>query len=329
MNAKLNLSSSIFRFMSTVTKGVITIVASVLTAGFLSMAVAQTVEDSASVYEFVEAYQNTLNTRNAKATAAFFTEDADLMAFNLPVVHGRQAIENWWRNVWQSKFNRQEPGRKGTFIPSSVRFLADGVALVNIQATTGGKGLQTRKTRITFLLDRQNGNWLISAARGMPTERDSVELIRSLKASESLKPQIRALVSAYEEAFNTHDPAAISAFYTNDADIVVRNSPLIHSRSAILKWWRAYFAQLRPQSLDRNRWFESMRTILIIDKIRMITHDVALINITATAAARQTDAEPPPIRYARATWVIVREESKWLIASLRVLPSEEDRVIRR
>ncbi len=327
MNAKFNESSVLLHISNSMTTSIIISIILIVAACNV-MAEAQTVEDSASVYEFVEAYQDTLNTRNAEATAAFYTEDADLMAFNLPIVHGRQAIENWWRNVWQSKFNIQEPERTGKFIPNSVRFLADGVALVNIQTTSGGKGLQTRKTRITFLLDRQNGNWLISAARGMPSERDSVELIRSLKAVKSLKPQIRALVSAYEEAFNTHDPAAISAFYTNDADIVVRNSPLIHGRSAVLKWWHSYFGQLRPRWLDRKRWFESMRTILIIDEIRMMAPNVALINITGTAAVQQTDAEPP-IRYARATWVVVRKAGKWLISALRVLPSEEDHVIRR
>jgi uncharacterized protein (TIGR02246 family) len=319
---------SILKFVSIVTWTVTIITTIIFTTGFYSTTAAQAVQDTSSLYEFVKAYQNTLNTRNAEATAAFFTEDADLMAFNLPIVHGRQAIKNWWRNVWQSKFNIQEPERKGKFIPSSVRFLADGVALVNIQTTSGGKGLQTRKTRITFLLERQNGKWLISAARGMPSERDSVELIRSLRAVKFLKPQIRAFVSAYEEAFNTHDPAAISAFYTNDADIVIRNSPLIHGRSAVFKWWRSYFAQLRPRSLDRKRWFESMRTILIIDEIRMMAPNVALINITATAAVQQADAEPP-IRYARATWVIVHKAGEWLISALRVLPSEEDHVIRR
>ena len=316
------------------TSGFLFFILLTLLPAFSITIMAQTVEDSVSVYKFVEAYQQTINTHDPVALAAFFTDDADLMMFNLPGVHGRQAIENWWRDVWQSKFNKQEPGRKGKITLNSVRFIDDDVALANIETRTGGKDsmgvkLHTRKARGTWLLHRQNGNWLISSILGMPTERDSVELIRSLKASESLKPQIRAFVSAYEEAFDTHDPDAISGFYTNDADIVVRNSPLIHGRSAILKWWRAYFAQLRPQWLDRNRWFESMKTILIINKIRMITHDVALLNITGTAAARQTDTEPPPIRYARANWVIVREESGWLIASLRVLPSEEDRVIRR
>jgi len=334
MNAKPIWSSFKLKLKNIMTKATIIIATGVLSAGFSSKAVAQTVEDSTSVYKFVEAYQDTLNNRNAAATAAFFTEDADLMMFNLPGVHGRQAIRNWWQKVWQSKFNKQEPGRKGTIIPNSIRFLASDVALVNIETKTGGRDslgieLPIRGARGTWLLHRQNGSWLISAMRAMPTERDSIELIRSLKAEESLKPQIRAFVRAYEEAFDTHDPAAISTFYTNDADIVVRNSPLIHGRSAILKWWRAYFAQLRTKWLDQNRWFESMTTILIIDEIRMITHDVALINITGTGAALQADTEPPPIRYARATWVIVREKGVWRIASLRVLPSEEDRIIRR
>ena len=334
MSAKLIRSSSTLKLASVVTGAAVIIATGVFTAGFTGMAVAQTVEDSASVYTFVEAYQRTINTRDAAALAAFFTDDADLMMYNLPGVHGRQAIESWWQAVWQSKFNRQEVGRKETITLKSVRFLDDDVALANIQTKTGGRDslgaeLPVRRARGTWLLQRQKGNWLISALRAMPTERDSVELIRSLRASESLRPQIRAFVSRYEEVFNTHDPAAISTFYNNDADIVVRNSPLIHGRSAILKWWRAYFAKLRPKSLDRNPWFESMRTILIIDQIRMMAPNVALINITATAAMRQATAEPTPIRYARATWVVVCEANEWKIAALRVLTSEEDHIIRR
>lgn len=334
MSEKFSRLSSMLNFVGAIKTKALIITLYVLISGFSNMAVAQTVEDSASVYEFVEAYQRTINTHDPAALAAFFTEDADFVMFNLPGIQGRQAIENWWRDFWQSKFNKQEPGRRGTFNLNSVRFLADDVALANIETTTGGRDslgveLDTRKARGMWLLHRQNGKWLISAIRGMPTERDSVELIRSLKAAESLRPQIRAFVSAYEEVFNTHDPAAISTFYTNDADIVVRNSPLIHGRSAILKWWRAYFSKLRPQSLDRNRWFESMRTILIIDEIRMMAPNVALINITATAAAQQADAEPPPVRYARATWVVVRDASKWRIAALRVLPGKDDIIIRR
>ncbi|HER19546.1 MAG TPA: SgcJ/EcaC family oxidoreductase [Chromatiales bacterium] len=269
------------------------------------------------------------NTHDPSAVAAFFSEDADLVMGNLPAAHGRQEI----RDSWQAYFARQEPERRLTLEVSPVRFLAADAAIINVATTTGGRDRQgqelpARKFRGTWLWYRQSNDWLISAMRGFPTEEDRVELTPLLKTAEYLKPQIRALIRAYEDAFGTHDPAAISEFYTDDADIVVRNSPVIHGRPAILEWWRAYFSELRPQSLDRIRWFESMRTILIIDEVRMIAPDVALVNITATAAARQADSEPSPVRYARATWVLVREDGEWLIAALRVLPSEEDRIIR-
>lgn len=72
-----------------------------------------------------------------------------------------------------------------------------------------------------------------------------------------------------------------------------------------------------------------MRAILIFDDIRMLTSDVVQINITVTAAAGQPDAELSPLRYARATWVVVRQNGEWKISAIWVLPGEEDRIIRR
>jgi uncharacterized protein (TIGR02246 family) len=139
----------------------------------------------------------------------------------------------------------------------------------------------------------------------------------TVAAAAALRPHIRALVAAYEDTFDSHDPAAVSAFFTEDADIVVRNSAVIHGRQAILDWWRTYFSQPRPY-----------RTILIVDEIRMISPAVALINVIGTGAGLQADAEPLPVRYTRATWVVIRQEGDWLIAALRVLLSEDDRLIR-
>jgi uncharacterized protein (TIGR02246 family) len=290
---------------------------------------AQALTVSRDLLEYVQAYQSAFNTRDPVAIAAFFSEDADLVPGNLPALHGRGAIETWWRTY----FGRQEPERRGRFNVTSTRLLTPDVALVNLVTTSGGRGLggeavPVRKARTTWLLRRRDGQWLIEAARAMPTEMDHVELTPSLEAAESLRPQLRAFVAAYEDAFDTHDPSAVSAFYTDDADIVVRNSPVIHGRQAILDWWSTYFSGLRPRSLDRDSWFESMRTILIIDEIRMMAPEVALIDVIGTAAVPQAGSEPLPVRYTRATWVVVREEGDWRIAALRVLPSEDDRIIR-
>ena len=310
--------------------GAAIVATTLLIATVTGPASAQVVTDSAGLLDYVDAYQTALNTHDPAAVAAFFSDDADMVFYHLPALRGREAIESWWRTY----FERQEPERRGTFEVTSARLLTPGVALVNVATTTGGAGaggeaLPARKARGTWLLRRHGGDWVISAMRGFPTEQDSVELVPSLETVESLRPQIRALVREYEDAFNAHDPAAISAFYTDDADIVVRNSPVMDGPQAILDWWRAYFSEPGPHPHSRRNWYESMRAILIIDGIRMIAPDVALICITATAAPRRTDAEPMPIRDARATWVVVRDAGEWRIGALRVLPSEKDRVIRQ
>ena len=154
--------------------------------------------------------------------------------------------------------------------------------------------------------------------RAMPTEEDEVELNPSLEAAEDLRPQIRAFVGTYEDAFNRHDAEALSALYRNDADLVVRESPTVRGAKAIEDWWRTYFRQPRPYY-----------ALMVIEKIRMITDDVALLNVIGTGAPFEHTDQVEPVRTARATWVLARADGEWRIVALRVLPSEPDRVIRR
>ncbi len=280
-------------------------------------------QDSTELYKRVQEYQHTFNTRDAAALSEFFTEDADFLMFNLPEIRGRQAIENVWRSYWQSKFNKQEPGRKGKFILNLVRFFSSDVALVNIESITGGRDslgveLQTRKARGTWLLHRQNGNWLISALCGMPTEKDCVVLGASTETVKTLRPHIRAFVDAYEDAFNSHDPSAVSSFYRNNADIIVRNSSLIQGKQAIQDWWNNYFSKPRHY-----------KALFIIDEIRTISDDVVQVNLTATGAVPGTADKPQPLRETRAMWILVRGTEGWRIAALRVLPGKDDLIIRR
>lgn len=291
---------------------------SVLAAVLPSEATAQAAADSAALRKRVESYENTWNTHDPSAVAAFFTEDADFVMGNRPAVHGRQAIQEWWGTY----FSHQEPERRLTLEVKSARFVTDDVAVIIVATTTGGRDrhgqeLAPRRFRGAWVLQRRNGDWQISAMRGFPTEEDRVVLNASLGATEALRPQIRAFVDAYEDAFNSHDPSAVSVLFRNDADIIVRNGPVTHGQAAIQDWWRAYFSEPRPY-----------RALLIVDEIRMMNPDVALVNVFGTGAAGQAESQPSPVRYTRATWVLVREHDEWLIAALWVLPSEEDRVIR-
>jgi uncharacterized protein (TIGR02246 family) len=279
---------------------------------------AQAVGDLAGIRARTEAYLTAWNAHDAAALAELFAADADFVMGNQPVMLGRRAIREWW----QEYFANQEPERRLTLDVSSERLVAADVAVVTLETTTGGRdpegqALPARRFRGTWLWQRRGGTWLILAMRGLPREEDRVVLHASREAAEALSPDIRAFVADYADAFETHDPSAVSAFYRDDAEIIVRNSPLIRGRDAVRDWWRTYFSQPRPY-----------RVLLIVDRIRRIGPSVALVGITATGAVPRSEDRPLPLRYARATWVLARQAGDWRIAALWVLPSEDDAIVR-
>ena len=284
---------------------------------------AQSTKDSTELYKRIQEYQHTFNTRDAAALSEFFTEDADVVVGNLLKVKGRQAIENFWRNYWRSQFNKQEPGRRGTFTVNSLRKITTDVALINLLSVTGGRDtsgteLRTRRARGTWVVHRLDGEWLIASIIMMPALTDSVVIGASIETAESLRPHIREFVKAYEDAYDSHNPSMVTSFFQNNADIIVRNKPLVHGKQAIQEWWNSYF------STPRN-----FKVIMIIDEIRTITNDVVQVNLTVTGAIPGTEDKPQPLRQTSANWILVRESGEWRIAALRVLPGKEDRVIRR
>jgi uncharacterized protein (TIGR02246 family) len=280
---------------------------------------AQTAADSVAIQARIDAYRAAWDTHDASAVSAFFSDDADMVMGNQPEAIGRRAIEDTWRDY----FSNQEPERHLTLHVESLRFVAADVAVVNVATTTGGRDRQgrllSRRFRGAWVVQRRNGEWLISAMRGQPTEQDRVVLNESLATAEALQPEIRAFVDAYEDAFNSHAAPAVSAFYRDDADIIVRNGPLTHGRQAIQALWQTYFADERPY-----------RALFIVQDIRMITSRVALINFIVTGAALESSVQPVPVRYTRATWLLARggEAPGWLITAAWVLPSEEDEIVR-
>jgi uncharacterized protein (TIGR02246 family) len=126
--------------------------------------------------------------------------------------------------------------------------------------------------------------------------------------------KLHALVKAYEEVWNTHNAADVAVFFTADADMIIGNSPIAVGRDAIRDWWRNYFDQIHS---TRSGEFT-------IHSMRMITPDVALLNIESTTAGHGPNGEILPARKARGTWVLVRSSGNWLIAALRALPIEGD-----
>lgn len=126
--------------------------------------------------------------------------------------------------------------------------------------------------------------------------------------------ELRARVTAYERAWNTHDPSAVAAYFTTDADMLVGNLPSVDGRGAIQDWWTGYFANI---SGERNGSFA-------ISSMRLITSDVALVNVDSRTGGKDADGAELPTRLARGTWVMVHRDGEWLIAALRALPAQGD-----
>ena len=280
---------------------------------------AQAVGDSAVIRSRVAAYLEAWDAHDVPALGALFAEDADFVMGNQPAARGRREIEAWW----QTYFDRQEPERHLDLDVHPPRFLTPDVAIMSVTTTTGGtdsrgRDLLPRSFRGVWLWRRQGGVWLISAMRGLPLQEDRVSLNASLGAAETLRPGVRGFVAAYEEAFNAHDATLVTGFFSDDAEMIVRNSPVASGRDAIQAWWRAYFSAPRPY-----------RALLVIDDIRTIGPGVVLVNVTGTGDVRAPAVDQPiPLRYTRATWVLTAEAGEWRIAQLLVLPSEDDDIIR-
>jgi uncharacterized protein (TIGR02246 family) len=125
---------------------------------------------------------------------------------------------------------------------------------------------------------------------------------------------VRAFVDAYEKTWNTHEPSAVAAFFSEDADFIVGNGPRIVGRAAVEKWWRSYFS-----GIDDAR-----RGTFAIASLRAVTPDVVLINIDSTTAGRDGSGRSLPTRVARGTWLVARDNGKWQISAFRALPAEGD-----
>jgi uncharacterized protein (TIGR02246 family) len=121
-------------------------------------------------------------------------------------------------------------------------------------------------------------------------------------------------VAAYATAWNTHQAAAVAAFFADDADMIMGNSAVVSGRPAIEEWWGAYFVANPP---PRPGQFS-------VTGFRPLAPGVAIIDV-ATLTGRPGSDDPAMIaRRARGTWVMVDEDGEWKILLLRGLPAEGD-----
>ncbi|MEJ2757762.1 MAG: SgcJ/EcaC family oxidoreductase [Anaerolineales bacterium] len=119
-------------------------------------------------------------------------------------------------------------------------------------------------------------------------------------------------VEAYQQAWNTHQASAVAAFFTPDADMIIGNGPRFVGREAIQNSWEGYFDKI---AATRQGTFT-------VETYKMLTPDVAILNIHSTTFGHDAAGQEMPTRLARGTWVMVWRAGDWWISALRALPEQ-------
>ena len=111
--------------------------------------------------------------------------------------------------------------------------------------------------------------------------------------------EVRALAMMYDEAINKQDPAAVAAFYTEDA-VYVAHHGTFHGRQAIEKTYAGYF----------QHW-HSIHYVSTVNRLIAVGNEVRAFG-TWSSAFQDTNGVPGEDR-GHYRWLLVRKGFIWKI----------------
>jgi len=118
--------------------------------------------DEAAVKDVVARYVDARDRKDAKATEALFTAEADQLVSSGEWRRGRDAV------VKGTMASSESSGGKRTITVETVRFLTPDAALADGRYEIAGvNGAAPRRMWSTFLMTRTRDGWRISAIRNM------------------------------------------------------------------------------------------------------------------------------------------------------------------
>ncbi len=118
-------------------------------------------EDEKAIRAIAEAFTRAFNSGDAKAVAAFFTEDAEFIDEYGGLYQGRPAIEDFYAAMFQGR-----PGFTIEVAMNALRFLGPDVAKEEGQTRLKkSAGDPTTIRSYTVLFVKQQGRWLYSSVR--------------------------------------------------------------------------------------------------------------------------------------------------------------------
>jgi uncharacterized protein (TIGR02246 family) len=120
---------------------------------------------------------------------------------------------------------------------------------------------------------------------------------------------IRDLIGAYQAAWNRHDAKGVAMLHTESAELVQRSGMYVKGRAEIEQFiaglFKGIFADQPPAPGPK------------ITSIRFLRPDVAIVHGTGDATARAfvRGAADPSVPTYIVTYVVTKEDGKWLIAA--------------
>lgn len=117
--------------------------------------------DEAAIRKILDARNAAYNNHDAKALAATYAPDADLVTGTGRIISGRAAIEKNYVDA----FAGVDKNASVKIESSTVRFLTADTAILDMDGVTTGRADGAIKTHATWVYVKRNGEWMVVAIR--------------------------------------------------------------------------------------------------------------------------------------------------------------------
>lgn len=122
--------------------------------------------DEQAIIAAAEAFEKAYNAHDAKAVAALFTPDAEIVGEDGNVAHGAEEITAVFAAIFE-----ENPDAKSEIAVDSIRFVAPTVAVEDgFTTVTHQPNEPAEKSKYIAVHVKQDGKWLMASARDLPDE---------------------------------------------------------------------------------------------------------------------------------------------------------------
>jgi len=145
-------------------------------AFWVASAAAQQADDEKAIRLAADAFTKAYNAQDAKALAALFTPEGEIVNEAGEVVQGREGIERVFAGIFEAR-----PKSRIQVTIDSVRFLTPTVAVEDgTSKVVDPDGEEAERNRYTVVHVKQDGAWRMAGARDLPDDEG--------RAAEALEP---------------------------------------------------------------------------------------------------------------------------------------------